>query len=263
MGSGRTEERSVDRSNDVVAGPSGPEHWYAEVRALRADTRARRSARIDAARRAGCTGVHFTSGGAGGATLTGAAHVELARQAAELGLLYGVAPIGPRQLAMSEPWADYWLLEARDRPTQELTSRLGDSGRPVWLRVESADVPRALEVVDALVVAGCRRIVVVCTSAPWSRDVGLGAIAQLRRESGLDVGWSEATGDQDLLRAAHRRYGARHLVVRVELEGEGRPGLGLDPSEVAALRAGLAEPRRPSAPVVASDREDELALAVG
>lgn len=240
--------RALPRSAAVLAtpplpfvhGPSAARHaqWLAEVVALASDTRARRVARVEAAARAGCSAVHVTSAGTVGATLCGASHVELASAAAEQGLLYGVVPIGPRQLSASEPWADYFLVEAREPIGLDLARELGRAGKPVFVRVDGSDAPRGMLAVDTLVEAGCRRLVVLATTSVGSDLVAAG-LDELRRETGLAVGWSEPFTDSGRVARAHRTMGVRHVLVRVELEGEAHDAF--EPSGVAALRRSLEE----------------------
>ncbi|QDU85582.1 hypothetical protein Pla163_27140 [Planctomycetes bacterium Pla163] len=232
----------------------GSSHWLAEVRALRADSRDRRGARIDAAARAGVSGVHACGSGPGGATLCGASHVDLGSRAAEYGLLYGVVPVGPRQVSLAEPWSDYYLIETRGPLDADLVRELARTGKPVWLRPEnsrSGDEAHEglLAAVDDLVDAGCRRLVTLGTERASGHAASdrIASVGRLRRATGLPSGWSDHAGDAYSIARAHQELGARHFVVRLELEGEGRAGTGLDPSELRALRERL-EPA-PAAPV--------------
>lgn len=232
----------------------GSSHWLAEVRALRADSRDRRGARIDAAARAGVSGVHAAGSGLGGANLCGASHVDLGSRAAELGLLYGVVPVGPRQVSLAEPWSDYFLLETRGPLDSDLVRELARTGKPIWLRPENSrsgdEAHEALlAAVDDLVDAGCRRLVALGTERASGHGATdrIASVDRLRRATGLPSGWSDHAGDAYCIARAHQELGARHFVVRLELEGEGRAGTGLDPSELRALRERL-EPA-PAAPV--------------
>jgi len=216
--------------------------WLAEVRALRADSRERRRARIDAAARAGVVGVHATDRGNGAANLCGATHVDLATRAAELGLLYGVVPKGPREVSLTQPWADYYLFDADLFALHaDLAVELARSGKEIWLRAAAtANATRSEAAlhgaIDQLVERGCRRLVVLAGDR--------GAVVALRRTTGLAVGWNDAVGDADGLSRVHTELGVRHFVVRLELEGQGREGTGFDPSAVSDLRARLEHARR-------------------
>lgn len=227
--------------------------WCAEVSVRRADSRDRRLARIDAAARAGVSGVHAAADIAGGSVLCGAGHVELAARAAEHGLLYGVAPRGPRNVSLTEPWADYYLLEVGcdahcetvGAPDDDLCRELARTGRPIWIR-PARDVPRSrIESalhggIDRLAEHGARRFVVVAPAGEGARAAILG----LRRTTGLPVGCSDAIGDADVLERVHDELGVRHFVVRLELEGEGRAGTGFDPLDLRALRVRMETERR-------------------
>jgi sialic acid synthase SpsE len=180
--------------------------------------------------------------------------VDLGSRAAELGLLYGVVPAGPRQVSLAEPWSDYYLIETRGSLDADLVRELARTGKPIWLRPEnSRSGDEALEgllaVVDDLVDAGCRRLVALGTERASGHAASdrIASVGRLRRATGLPSGWSDHTGDAYSIARAHQELGARHLVVRLELEGEGRAGTGLDPSELRALRERL-EPA-PTAPV--------------
>lgn len=217
--------------------PSLATQWLAETSARVDDTRATRLARIDAAARAGCNAVHVACDGRDGATLCGAAHVELASCAAELGLLYGVVPTGTRQLSASEPWADHFVVEAREPLARELASELGATGKPLFVRVDAADTVRGLTAIDTLIEAGCRRLVVLATAAPLSKTPCTEVIDELRRATGLCVGWSEPRADFSRIARAHRRGGARHVVARVDLECDGIDAF--EPAALCELRAAL------------------------
>jgi hypothetical protein len=237
---------TLSRERSAVRGPFAPferpspslaTHWLAETRACVDDTRATRLARIDAAARAGCNAVHVASDGRDGATLCGAAHVELASCAAELGLLYGVVPTGTRQLSASEPWADHFVVEAREPLARELALELGFTGKPLFVRVDAADTARGLAVIDTLVEAGCRRIVVLATASPLAKTPCTEVIDELRRATGMSVGWSEPRADFSRIARAHRRGGARHLVARLDLECDGLDAF--EPGALCELRAAL------------------------
>ena len=157
-------------------------------------------------------------------------------------LLYGVVPQGPREVSLTQPWADYYLLDADvDALGPDLTVELARSGKEIWLRaVATANAARceaALHrAVDRLVEHGCRRLVVLAGERA--------AVVSLRRTTGLSVGWNDAVGDAEALGRVHTELGVRHFVARLELEGQGREGTGFDPSDLAALRTRLERERR-------------------
>ena len=172
-------------------------------------------------------------------------NAELAQEAQRCGLEFHSTPFYRRAVEVLEPLVDRFKLASYQLLWHDLLASVASTGKPVVLATGMATLDEVRAAVDVLGENGCRELDVLhCVSLypTPSHAANLRAIATLRSELGVPVGWSDHTRDLDVVERAVQVHGATFVELHLDLDGTGQEYAGGHcwlPSEVVTLRERL------------------------
>ena len=184
------------------------------------------------------------------------AHIEpLARRAAECGIQFSCTPFYLDAVKELEPYVAFYKIASYELLWNDLLSACAATKKPVIFSTGMATMPEIKGAVATLKRAGARDVTALhCVSAYPAppEQANLSAIAAIRDETGIDVGWSDHTRSPAVIERAVHRWGATAVEFHLDLDGKG--------AEDAAGHCWLPEE---IAPVIARIREAEKADGQG
>jgi N-acetylneuraminate synthase len=153
----------------------------------------------------------------------------LARRAHERGIAFASTPFHRAAVDLLAPLVDFFKLASYQLLWHEQLAAVARTGKPVVLATGMASLAEVGAAVRCLRESGCRELELLhCVSVypAAEEEANLAALQTLRREFGLDVGWSDHTRSPAVIERAVRRWGASMVEFHLDLDGRGAEYVG-------------------------------------
>lgn len=179
----------------------------------------------------------------------------LAERSRKRGIEFSCTPFYLAAVKELEPFVAFYKIASYELLWHGLLEACASTGKPVIISTGMATMPEIKAAVATLKRARCRDITVLhCVSAYPAppEEANLAAIAAIRDETRVPVGWSDHTRSPAVIERAVHRWGATAVEFHLDLDGKG--------DEYAAGHCWLPQEIKP---VIARIREGECADGAG
>ena len=179
----------------------------------------------------------------------------LAERSRKRGIEFSCTPFYLAAVKELEPFVAFYKIASYELLWHGLLEACAATGKPVIISTGMATMPEIKAAVATLKRARCRDIAVLhCVSAYPAppEEANLSAIAAIRDETRVPVGWSDHTRSPAVIERAVHRWGASAVEFHLDLDGKGE--------EYAAGHCWLPQEIKP---VIARIREGERADGAG
>lgn len=179
----------------------------------------------------------------------------LAERARARNIEFSCTPFYLAAVEELEPFVAFYKIASYELLWHGLLEACAATGKPVTISTGMATMPEIKAAVATLKRARCRDVTVLhCVSAYPAppEEANLSAIAAIRSETGVPVGWSDHTRSPAVIERAVHRWGASAVEFHLDLDGKG-----------AEYEAGHCWLPHEIAPVIARIREGERADGTG
>lgn len=148
----------------------------------------------------------------------------IAAEARSLGLEFGCTPFYLDAVAELREHVDFFKIASYELLWTALLHSVASTGLPLVLSTGMASLAEVKQAVKTAEDAGATHIEVLhCVSVyPCDpEDTNLAAIDTLRRETGLEAGWSDHSRNKSVMNRAIHRWGASSVEFHFDLDGTG------------------------------------------